>query len=261
MNNAFVMYADILPQLSFLSREQMGDLFTAILQYVTGEDVEELDDVTRMAFGFITSQIDRDRDKYKEKCEKAKQAAKNRWNADDTEQCERIKRNANDADACERIKRNANDADACERINGNAKNANAQNAMHIDTDTVTDTDTVIEKESVKRKTTRTAFAPPTITDVQNYADSNGYKLDAERFVDYYSSKGWTVGKSPMKDWRAAVRNWAKNDRASPAKNTFTNFEHRSDNASKYAALEQMDNARYTPPEDYAALEAALLGRT
>lgn len=248
MNNAFVMYADILPQLSFLSREQMGDLFTAILQYVTGEDVEELDDVTRMAFGFITSQIDRDRDKYKEKCEKAKQAAKNRWNADDTEQCERIKRNANDADACERIKRNA-------------ENANASNAMHIDTDTDTVTDTDIEKESVKRKTARTAFAPPTITDVQNYADSKGYKLDAERFVDYYSSKGWTVGKSPMKDWRAAVRNWAKNDRASPAKNTFTNFEHRSDNASKYAALEQMDNARYTPPEDYAALEAALLGRT
>ena len=248
MNNAFVMYADILPQLSFLTREQMGDLFTAILQYVAGEEIGDMDDVTRMAFGFITSQIDRDRDKYREKCEKAKQAAKNRWSNDD-------------ADACERIKRNANDADACERINGNAKNANAQNAMHIDTDTVTDTDTVIEKESVKRKTTRTAFAPPTITDVQNYADSKGYKLDAERFVDYYSSKGWTVGKSPMKDWRAAVRNWAKNDRASPAKNTFTNFEHRSDNASKYAALEQMDNARYTPPEDYAALEAALLGRT
>ena len=47
---------------------------------------------------------------------------------------------------------------------------------------------------------------------------------------------------------------------SATKNTFTNFEHRSDNASKYAALEQMDNARHTPPEDYAALEAALLGR-
>lgn len=247
MNNAFVMYADILPQLSFLSREQMGDLFTAILQHVAGEDVEELDDVTRMAFGFITSQIDRDRDKYKEKCEKAKQAAKNRWNTDDTEQCERIKRNANDADACERIKRNA-------------ENANALNAMHIDTDTDTVTDTDIEKESVKRKTTRTAFAPPTITDVQNYADSKGYKLDAERFVDYYSSKGWTVGKSPMKDWRAAVRNWAKNDRASPVKNKFNNFEARPDNASKYAALERASQAQYTPPEDYAALEAALLGR-
>jgi hypothetical protein len=61
-------------------------------------------------------------------------------------------------------------------------------------------------------------------------------VDAQRFVDFYSSKGWTVGKSPMKDWRAAVRNWASRDRASPKKNNFTVVEGR-DNAGKYAALE------------------------
>lgn len=80
------------------------------------------------------------------------------------------------------------------------------------------------------------FTPPSITDVQNYADSKGLKIDAERFVDFYSSKGWTVGKSPMKDWRAAVRNWCKSDRASPKKNNFTVVEGR-DNSGKYAALE------------------------
>ena len=40
-----------------------------------------------------------------------------------------------------------------------------------------------------------------------YAAEKGYSIEAERFVDFYASKGWLVGKSPMKDWRAAVRNW------------------------------------------------------
>jgi hypothetical protein len=37
------------------------------------------------------------------------------------------------------------------------------------------------------------------------------KIEAEKFVDYYSSKGWLVGKSKMKDWKASVRNWTKNN--------------------------------------------------
>ena len=36
-------------------------------------------------------------------------------------------------------------------------------------------------------------------------------MDAERFVDYYTANGWKVGKNPMKDWKAAVRNWERKD--------------------------------------------------
>lgn len=42
----------------------------------------------------------------------------------------------------------------------------------------------------------------------SYCLERGYAVDAERFFDYYESKGWVVGKAPMKDWKAAVRNWA-----------------------------------------------------
>ena len=41
-------------------------------------------------------------------------------------------------------------------------------------------------------------------------------MDAERFVDYYSSVGWKVGKNPMKDWKAAVRAWSRRDTPKPA---------------------------------------------
>lgn len=56
------------------------------------------------------------------------------------------------------------------------------------------------------------FSPPTVDEVKAYASENGYSLDTERFCDFYSSKGWMVGKNKMKDWRAAVRNWARNSK-------------------------------------------------
>lgn len=68
-----------------------------------------------------------------------------------------------------------------------------------------------ESESKKNNTrARTRFTPPTVEEVQAYADEKGYgakEFNAERFVDYYISVGWQVNKKPMKDWRASVRGW------------------------------------------------------
>ncbi len=55
--------------------------------------------------------------------------------------------------------------------------------------------------------TRPRFSPPTVEEVRAYCAEKGYAVDPDRFVDYYTSNGWKVGKNPMKDWRAAVRNW------------------------------------------------------
>jgi hypothetical protein len=63
-------------------------------------------------------------------------------------------------------------------------------------------------------------AHPTAEDVRAYAQQKGLTLDADRFVDFYASKGWKVGNAPMKDWRAAVRNWCARDKQ-PAANTQT----------------------------------------
>ena len=42
-------------------------------------------------------------------------------------------------------------------------------------------------------------------------------MDAERFCDFYASKGWKVGSQPMKDWKACVRTWERDDnRGKPA---------------------------------------------
>lgn len=64
--------------------------------------------------------------------------------------------------------------------------------------------------------TREKFSPPTADEVKAYAADKGLALDADRFVDFYAAKGWKVGTAPMKDWRAAARNWARDDRARAA---------------------------------------------
>lgn len=51
---------------------------------------------------------------------------------------------------------------------------------------------------------------PTPIEVANYAYSIGFILDGDYFCDYYESKGWVIGKSPMKNWQAAVRTWKRN---------------------------------------------------
>lgn len=55
------------------------------------------------------------------------------------------------------------------------------------------------------------FRKPTVEDVQAYIDEKGYSVNADRFIDYYTANGWKVGKNPMKDWKAAVRNWERNN--------------------------------------------------
>ena len=54
------------------------------------------------------------------------------------------------------------------------------------------------------------FTPPTVEEVQSYCQERDNKVDAQVFVDFYSSKGWMVGKNKMKDWKAAVRTWERN---------------------------------------------------
>lgn len=56
---------------------------------------------------------------------------------------------------------------------------------------------------------RKRFVPPAVSEVHEYCMERGNKVDAESFVDFYSMKGWYVGSTKMKDWRAAVRTWEK----------------------------------------------------
>ena len=53
------------------------------------------------------------------------------------------------------------------------------------------------------------FYPPTLDEVKQYCEERNNNIDPMAFIDFYSSKGWMIGKNRMKDWKAAVRTWER----------------------------------------------------
>lgn len=96
--------------------------------------------------------------------------------------------------------------------NPNMDNQDLENQPQINKDIKEiKTETIKEKENTnvfpKKKSSR--FIKPTVEEVDAYVKEKGYHIDAENFVNYYESKGWVVGRAPMKDWEAACRTWEK----------------------------------------------------
>ena len=81
----------------------------------------------------------------------------------------------------------------------------------------------IKDKSKKIKDIDRRFTPPTLEEVQAYIQEHGYQVDANRFIDFYSSKGWMVGRNKMKDWQAALRGWSSRDKTKQG-SKFNNFQ-------------------------------------
>ena len=76
MRDSFLMYTANMDQISLLTMEQRGVLFTAIMYYAAGQPVPDMDGMTQMAFSFIKSQMDRDNEKYQKTVEARREAGK-----------------------------------------------------------------------------------------------------------------------------------------------------------------------------------------
>lgn len=90
-----------------------------------------------------------------------------------------------------------------------------------------------KKKECSRATTA-VFAPPTLQQVSEYALELNKLEEAQRFIDFYQSKGWMVGRTKMRDWRAALRRWiprSQSDSKKPrggARPNITNFDNTTD---------------------------------
>lgn len=74
--DSFVLYTEYIEQIELLSMEQRGILLTAIFAYVSDAELPDMDGITKMAFAFIKSRIDKDTEKYAKTIEKRKEAGK-----------------------------------------------------------------------------------------------------------------------------------------------------------------------------------------
>ena len=86
---------------------------------------------------------------------------------------------------------------------------------------------------------RARFVPPTVEEVRDYCRTQGYGIDPEAFCAYYESNGWRVGRSPMRDWKAACRTWQA--------------RHTEQARAPAANLDQSRIARGRTAEDYASV--------
>lgn len=76
-----------------------------------------------------------------------------------------------------------------------------------------------EERRMKNENSNLTFIPPTPKDVAMYAIEKSLTIDPDAFVDFYTSKGWKVGSTKMKDWKACARNWSRRNASQPSLQT------------------------------------------
>lgn len=74
----------------------------------------------------------------------------------------------------------------------------------------------VNKESISKDIPKKVFIKPSIEEIQKYCNERNNNVDANRFYNFYESKGWMVGKNKMKDWKAAVRTWEQKEDKLPS---------------------------------------------
>ncbi len=203
MRDSIVFYDSWGRMICDLPNEQAATLIKMVFNYTFNDLVSESDDITVNAiFGMIREKLDEDADKWEETRRARSEAGKRgnavRWGNRKTSQSDTLP---------------------------------SQKIAKI---AVSDSVSVsVSDKDIKRS----RFTPPSLDDVSNYVKDKGYNVDPEAFIDFYTSKGWKIGKDTMKDWRAAVRTWARRDNKPKAQkdNKFNEFEQ---NTYDYDELER-----------------------
>lgn len=189
------LYFDYYEDLADLEDAELGRVIRAILaERATGETIE-LTRIEKVAYNVITRGAKRAEEKYMARMQQISEARRDavnkRWEKERAKKAE--------AQAA------TNEPHV---IQTDTKNTNVSFVIQGDTNDTKEKEK--EKENEKEKVKKySRFAPPTAEEVRQYCNEHGYMVDADQFVDFYTQKGWMVGKSPMKDWQAAVRTWVR----------------------------------------------------
>ena len=109
-------------------------------------------------------------------------------------------------------------------------NADIQNLKESNTYRNTNNNTVSnnigENNNTPKAEKKERFKAPTVEEVQEYCTERGNNIDAQHFIDYYSARGWMLGNNHIKDWKACIRTWERNDSFKPKK-------HNEESEKKY----------------------------
>lgn len=176
--NSFVLYTSYVHSIDLLTNEQAGKLFKHILNYVNDFDPKEEDVLVRVAFEPIKQQLKRDLKEWrlerKKRSAAGKKGMKSRWE-----------------------KQITNDNSVIKPITAITVDVNEDVFVNVN-----------DNVDVKRER---GFSPPTKEDVilamVEKLDDFTAMGEADKFINFYESNNWKVGKNKMKNWKAAAAGW------------------------------------------------------
>jgi hypothetical protein len=186
--NSFILYSDSKEVVEALTDEQAGKLLKHIFSYVNDEAPICNDPFVNLAFIPIKQSLKRDLKKWEGKQEQRTEAGRR--------SAEIRKQNANEA------KRKATTVNERSISSTVSVSGNGSVSGNVN-------DNVIKKDNRAKR-----FLPPTQEEIKSYCLERENNVDPIKFFDFYESKGWLVGKNKMKDWKACIRTWEKNENVS-----------------------------------------------
>ena len=174
--DSFIFYRSFYEAIKDLSDEDRLAVYDAICEYALETEAEPRTPVAKGMLALIKPQIDAN---YRKR-QNGMRGGRPKGNQEET------KEKPNDNQDTTEVEPNVN-------VNVNAN-------VNVD-----------KKEIYKEK----KFVRPTVEEVQAYCEERNNTIDPQYFVDFYTANGWKVGKNSMKDWKATVRYWERNNYSSP----------------------------------------------
>ena len=210
----FLFYADWLNVIRDLPSEVQLEVYQAIAEYAIYGNLIELKPLAKVAFGFVKQTIDRDTQKYISISEKRSEAGKKggrRLKDNELEESNEKQKKQLLSEKSKKSNCSLNDND---NVNDNDISFLEKKKQKSDV-AVSDLENENSESPLETLQTpkeqsgggRKRFTIPTPEEVQAYCDERKNGISGQQFCDFYSSKGWKIGKEPMKDWKAAVRTW------------------------------------------------------
>lgn len=175
MRDSIVFYRSFYEAIKEIPLEEQGVVYNAIYGYALDGIEPELTGIAKAIFLLVKPQIDANNSRY----ENGKKGGKPKANQNET------------------------------------KTEPKTNQTETETEPNVNVNVNVNENDLKENTKRKVFTKPTVEEVKAYCVERKNNVNPDKFIDFYESKGWLIGKNPMKDWRACVRTWEKGGNSSP----------------------------------------------
>lgn len=231
--SAITIYRSVIPTFEELPPEDFKTLVLAYWHYAfDGEEPTGLSIYQKALFESLRANIDASNKRRVEAAERKKESREKRKAkleesissqsqnvttchnlSQDVTECHNLSQDvtvtSQDVTTCHKMSRtNVNvDVDVNENVNVNV-DENVNENVNVDVDENVNVDNIKESgEKISPQPSRKKFVKPTLEEVRNYCIERKNNVNPEKFIDFYESKDWYIGKNKMKDWKAAVRTW------------------------------------------------------